>query len=221
MKRILTGIFLLILAFHSKAAIPFFPCDSVIVSSLNPNETMQRIEILMMNYSISTFNTPHMSGVLVANPYITIGSIPGQSAVLDYFGGPNGGITGFALNCTSFAAASAVPTGTVFTGTITLYNPNDLSASCDYPVSFTYGTGPVGIATFSTFEPLPAYPNPATDFILLGENTVSSNTNWLIYDCLGNLVMSSNSNRIDLSGLAAGTYFFRDEEKTGKFVKMD
>lgn len=219
MKKLFSGILLLCTSF-ALHAIPFFPCDSVIISSVNPNNIMNRIEVMTWNTSHVGFNSPEMTGTLVANPYITIGTNPGTSAFLDVVNGPNNGFTGFALYTSNFAASASVPSGTVFTGTVTLYNPNDLSVSCDYPISFTYGTGPVGIASFLSVMNTPAYPNPANETIVLGENTADQKGEWLIFDQLGNLVLTSASSRIDIAALPSGMYFFRNEERIGKFVKL-
>lgn len=218
MKRIFAGIIFLFFATQAKAVIPFFPCDSVLVFSVNANYGMQRIEVLLYNTSQSGFNGPQMTGVISSNPHITMSANPASNAFLDVYGGPNGGYTGFAITAT-LADPSTVPSGTVFSATVTLYNPNDLSVSCDYPVTFTYGTGPVGIQSHEPATTLSCSPNPATDFVVLGERSSSNETTYFIYDCLGNLVLTSATGRVNISQLPAGVYFFRDEKRYGKFVK--
>lgn len=217
MNRIFTGILLLLLSLHLRA-IPFFPCDSVQVFTVNVNQNTQKLELLMWNQSHMGFNGPQMSGVLNANPYLTLSTQPAVNSYLNPVT-TNNGQTGFAIFISAFTPASIVPTGTVFTGTVTLYNPNDLSVSCDYNISFTYGTGPVGIASLVFPEALQAHPNPATEVITLGENETQPHQ-WKIFDSYGKLVLTSTESRIDISGLPSGIYIFRDEERVGKFMKL-
>lgn len=218
MKTFFSGCLLLLAALQLKA-VPVFPCDSIRVDSVVVNQPSQYLQVYMFNTSTQTFTTPHLHGTLVANPYITLSSQDAISAFFDRFGGPNGGVTQFHVNGT-IPVASSVPTGTVFTGTVTLTDPNNPTAYCDYPISFTYGTGPVGIQAFlATNFQLHCFPNPATDEIFLGENALN-NHQFFIYDAQGNLIFTSTSNRIYIADFAPGIYFFREEEKVGRFVKL-
>jgi hypothetical protein len=219
MKNFLAGCMLLLTSFQLKA-IPNFPCDSIRVDSVVVNQPSQYLQVYMFNISTQTFTTPHLHGILAANSYITLSTQDAISSLFDRFNGPNGGVTQFHVNGT-IPAASSVPTGTVFTGTVTLTNPSNSAVTCDYVISFTYGTGPVGIENFSAenFQ-LHCFPNPATNEILLGENSLNENNIFFIYDCEGKLMLTTPSNQINISDFPAGIYFFREEEKAGKFIKL-
>jgi len=219
MKTFFFGCALLLASFQLHA-VPLWPCDSIRVDSVVVNQPSQYIQVYMFNTCTQTFTTPHLHGILVANSYITLSTQDAISALFDRFGGPNGGVTQFHVNGT-IPVASSVPTGTVFSGTVTLTDPNNSNVNCDYPISFTYGTGPVGIQNFiaANFQ-LSCFPNPATNEIFLGENSLNENRTFLLYDAQGNLILTTPSNRINIADLPAGIYFFRDEEKVGRFVKL-
>ncbi len=219
MKTFFSGCILFLFALQLNAA-PNFPCDSIHVDSVAVNQPMQYIQVYLFNLSQQTFVTPHLNGVLAANAYITLSTQDAISAFFDRWNGPNGGITQFHVNGT-IPLASSVPTGTIFTGTVTLTDPNNPTALCPFPISFTYGTGPVGIETFiaENFQ-LKCFPNPATNEIFIGENAVTENRNIQIYNSEGKLLLTSHSNQINISDFPAGIYFFREEEKMGRFVKL-
>jgi hypothetical protein len=66
-------------------------------------------------------------------------------------------------------------------------------------------------------------PNPAADFIIVNGSPISSQ--YIIYDILGNSVMSGTTNNghslLDISNLVSGSYFIRLEgNSTLKFIKQ-
>ena len=201
-------------------ASPNFPCDSIRVDSVVVNQPAGYLQVYMFNTSQQTFTMAHLNGTLAANMYITLSSQYAIATLFDRYGGPNGGATQFHVNGT-IPLASSVPTGTVFTGTVTLTDPNNANVNCPYPISFTYGTGPVGIENYDAKDfKLNCFPNPATTEIFLEENKLSVNKTFLIYDCTGKIILQSNSNRINISDFSPGVYFFSDEKQLGKFVKL-
>jgi len=83
------------------------------------------------------------------------------------------------------------------------------------------GTNEIGKAEPEMF----IYPNPAYDFINIKILESNSFTNYYITDLYGRIVLSGKIDssdqdcKIDISGLASGTYFARFSGKSGKLVQ--
>lgn len=73
-------------------------------------------------------------------------------------------------------------------------------------------------------ETISVYPNPAQDFIIVGTNQALSTQHIEVYNCLGQKVLSSTENEINVSALESGVYFVRvtaeGKTVTKRFVKQ-
>ncbi|MBL0340065.1 MAG: T9SS type A sorting domain-containing protein [Bacteroidetes bacterium] len=81
---------------------------------------------------------PFLSVLLDANPYITLTTTPTITSFLSIPGDANNGYTDVFFTAT-VPAASAVPQSTLFTGILTITDPNDSTFTCSKPISFLYG----------------------------------------------------------------------------------
>ena len=61
------------------------------------------------------------------------------------------------------------------------------------------------------------YPNPATHIIYIGNNKKETIN---IYNSIGELVISTKKDKINIKNLAAGIYFVKTERKTSQFIKQ-
>ena len=61
------------------------------------------------------------------------------------------------------------------------------------------------------------YPNPATHIIYIGNNKKETIN---IYNSVGELVISTKKNKINIKNLAAGIYFVKTESQTSQFIKQ-
>jgi len=62
---------------------------------------------------------------------------------------------------------------------------------------------------------LPIFPNPAIDFIIIGDSDV----NYTLTSCNGEIISKGRTNQIDISNLSNGVYFITVNGTTSKFIK--
>ena len=61
------------------------------------------------------------------------------------------------------------------------------------------------------------YPNPAKDFIIISSDEKLKSA--AIYDNLGRLIKMENSDKLDISGLAKGSYLIKIKTKSGETIQ--
>lgn len=81
----------------------------------------------------------------------------------------------------------------------------------DYNITITNN---LGVNEIETKKSVKIYPNPSSDFIMVKSFVAVENNN--IYNMMGQLVMDSVSDKIDISSLSAGTFLLETVLKNGK-----
>ncbi|MDB5258680.1 MAG: Glucan endo,3-beta-D-glucosidase [Chitinophagaceae bacterium] len=106
-----------------------------------------------------------------------------------------------------------------------LFDPGHLTADVYYLDNFRrlkddVGCDPIptGILDGEADQVLAIYPNPVTN--ILNINQKDEDRLFSIYNHVGEKIMESTGNRIDVSQLPSGMYFLKTERKTLKFVKQ-
>jgi|GEM_PF-6552533 len=84
----------------------------------------------------------------------------------------------------------------------------------------TYFYNVLAVAQFENNAGISAYPNPANDFIIVSGKQFGD---YVISDSMGRIVQTGRFHKeeaINLSGLSAGTYFFRSDANVVKILKQ-
>lgn len=162
-------------------------CDSMNVDTAYVDANILSIEVY--NSSTHFIAYPFFAAILDANPYIVMSDTVMIPTFLSVPGDGNNGYTAGTFNGT-IAQEATVPVNTLFTGTLTINDPNDKSFECSYPFSFSYGTLNTSVNELST-SLQQIFPNPAS-----GEFTVSLTTDYAeisITDMLGKEVINTQT----------------------------
>ena len=77
-------------------------------------------------------------------------------------------------------------------------------------------SGGVGIENFSSKIPFSIYPNPTATILTIQSTT--QNSQYTIYDLIGDEILHTQQKQIDISTLSNGIYFIRVGNFTQKFV---
>lgn len=195
-------------------------CDSITIDSVYIDNNM--LHLTVYNSSQHFIAYPFFTVDLNTNSYITLTD---SVTVLSYLSIPGDANNGYSTASYSgnIAAANLVPINTVFSGTLTITDPNDSTFNCSYPFSFLYGT----MATSLMVKNLTSafiYPNPATNSIQIYSNKMNINQRFAIFNQLGIEVKSGNIQKevegIDISDLASGIYFLRMPNQTNTSYKI-
>jgi hypothetical protein len=72
-------------------------------------------------------------------------------------------------------------------------------------------------STLDSYDGLFVFPNPTSGILHIAHSPTSTRKN--LYNTLGQLLLTTDSNEMDLSALAAGLYYLRYEDKVWKVVK--
>lgn len=162
-------------------------CDSISVDTAYVDANMLYVEVYNSNTHFIAY--PFFTAILDANPYIVMSDTLMIPTFLSVPGDGSNGYTQGSFNGT-IAQEATVPLNTVFTGILTINDPNDKSFDCSYPFSFTYGTLNTSVNELST-SLLQIFPNPAS-----GEFTLSLTTDYAeisITDMLGKEVINTQT----------------------------
>lgn len=192
-------------------------CDSLQIDSVQVQGNM--LSIYFSNASQHGIVYPILIVTLNPNPHLTVSSNAAISSYLDIAGGANNGVTQFLPTLTQTTPANLVPLNTVFTGTASMYDPNDSSFFCAFQFSFTYGTltGNAIEEEGALLTGMNVYPNPVSDNVnvnLSGLNDQHANVT--ITNALGEVVFSESaeverdkpfSKTINTETFAPGVYF--------------
>lgn len=168
-------------------------CDSMNVDTAYVDANMLYVEVY--NSSTHFIAYPFFTATLDANPYIVMSDTLMIPTFLSVPGDGSNGYTSGTFNGT-IPEESTVPLNTLFTGTLTINDPNDKSFECSYPFSFTYGTLNTSVNELST-SLLQIFPNPAS-----GEFTLSLTTDDAeisITDMLGKEVINTRTTQKTVS----------------------
>lgn len=204
-KIILLFSFLLLVTSHKLIAQNTI-CDSISVDSVYIDNNL--LVITVYNSSQHFIVYPYFTLSLTSNNYIQLND---SVLVLSYLSSPGDANNGFSTGTyiANIAAANMVPLNTLFTGLLTITNPNDSTFSCSFPFSFLYGTMPT-LINENSFSNYSIFPNPATESITISRSTWNQKNNYSIFDQFGKLVASgvliNNQNKIDVSQIEAGIY---------------
>lgn len=186
-------------------------CDSLTLTNTYVDTQGQTVSF-DFHYSGSYMMVyPVLSLVLNPNPYLSGGNSVNSFINPASF---NNGNTTLVVYCGNFTPASQVPLNTVFTGTLTITDPNDSNTVCVYAISFTYGTMLTsGIVGMDQFPGLQLFPNPASDLAVLetGGEALAVQPVLEITDLAGRkmhaVAVTSERTEIPLTELPAGVYF--------------
>lgn len=131
-------------------------CDSISIDSVYIEGGVLFLQVYNSSQHVVIY--PFFTTILDTNPYIQLDDTTTVPSFLSIPGDGNNGYTTAAYFGTIEPAAS-VPLNTVFTGTLTITDPNDATFSCSQPFSFTYGDF-FTAAKEPDAELLQIFPNP-------------------------------------------------------------
>lgn len=192
---------------HSRAQNVF--CDSIMVDSVYIDNNM--LHLTVYNQSQHFIVYPFFNVQLNPNSYI---ALTDSTLVLSFLSVPGDANNGYstANYQANIMAASLVPLNTLFTGTITITDPNDSTFSCTYPYSFLYGTMATSLNE-KTNTIATIFPNPAVNLIHIKLQNFNKNNHYYIFDLIGNCIITGivdkGDESIDISMLEDGVYTLR------------
>jgi hypothetical protein len=138
-----------------------------------------------------------------------------DQSYLDTAEGWNNGITAFFFTSKLLVPFSSIPENTVFTGTITITDPNDTSSFCVLPFQWQMKTGSLMASVNKLESNFKIYPNPLTGShlnISLGGHQIGRVA---VYSLEGALLVEEegltlkNEYKINMSTLETGMYIIR------------
>ncbi len=184
-------------------------CDSITVDSVYVN--LNTLNITVYNSSQLFIAYPFFTVHLDTNNYIQLNDSVTVLSYLSVIGDANNGYSNAAYSG-NLIPDNLVPLNTVFTGTITITDPNDSTFNCVYPFSFLYGTNVTGVYSYD-IQNIRIYPNPANDFFNIYIDEINYNSDYFISDHTGRNIASgkfnSTINSIDLTGIESGIYYLQ------------
>lgn len=183
MKRIITILTAVLLLFTAKTNAQTI-CDSISIDTVFVDANFLNISVY--NSSQHFIAYPFFTAILTANPYITMNDTLTIPTFLSVPGDGNNGYTTATYTNVTIAPASTVPLNTIFTGTLTIRDPNDSTFSCSKAFSFLYGDMLTSVNEHQE-DRLKIYPNPTNGLFTVSiatENALIS-----ITDPLGRLII--------------------------------
>jgi hypothetical protein len=147
-------------------------CDSIGIDTVFVESNF--LHITVYNSSQHFIAYPFFTAVLSSNPYITIIDTLAIPTFLSIPGDGNDGYTTATYTNVSIAPAGTVPQNTLFTGTLSIQDPNDPAFLCIKPFDFLYGEMVTSVSAPHN-EILKLYPNPSDGqfkVVLATENAV-------------------------------------------------
>jgi len=138
-------------------------CDSISVDTAYMDINMLQLQVYNSSQHFIVY--PYFIVILNTNPYILLNDTFYVPSFLSVPGDANLGYTSASYLGTVTPPAS-IPFNTVFTGTLTINDPNDSTFTCSKPFSFTYGTLNTSVNELNT-SLLKIYPNPSSRFFTI------------------------------------------------------
>lgn len=132
-------------------------CDSMFVDTVYVDQ--QSLQLTVYNSSQHFIVYPFFSVSLDQNPYIQLGDTLIVPSFLSITSDINGGYTPAFFHNATIAPAASIPFQTLFTGTLTIRDPNDSTFSCSQPFSFLFGEM-ITSSTNAYDEKFQFFPNP-------------------------------------------------------------
>lgn len=184
-------------------------CDSIVVDSVYIDNNM--LHLTVYNSSQHFIVYPYFTVDLNTNSYITLSDSITVLSFLSIAGDANNGFS-TAGYLGTITASNLVPLNSVFSGTLTITDPNDSTFTCSYPFSFLYGSMTTSLLN-KNLRPIQIYPNPSSNSIKIYSTALEVNQQYEIINQLGVEVLSgkiqSDIESIDMSELATGIYYLR------------
>ena len=165
-------------------------CDSIAIDTVFVESNF--LHITVYNSSQHFIVYPFFTAVLTSNPYITIIDTLVIPSFLSIPGDWNDGYTTATYTNITIAPAGTVPQNTLFTGTLTIQDPNDSAFLCSESFSFLYGDMMTSVNEPHT-DILKLYPNPSD-----GKFTVvltTDNAEITVTDQIGRQVIKKEINQ--------------------------
>jgi hypothetical protein len=181
-------------------------CDSINIDSVYIDNNL--LVVTVYNSSQHFIVYPYFTISLFNNSDIQIND---SILVLSYLSRPGDANNGYTSGTyiANIAAANTVPLNTLFTGILTIADPNDSTFSCSFPFSFLYGTMPTFINEIKAYK-YEIFPNPAAETITISAIQIKEGSSYTIIDQFGKIVanglLNNNQNTIDISQIANGMY---------------
>ncbi len=211
MKRIITILTAVLLLFTAKTNAQTI-CDSISIDSVFVDANFFNISVY--NSSQHFIAYPYFTAVINDNPYITLNDSLTIPTFLSIPGDGNNGYTTAIYIDVNIAPASTVPSNTLFTGTLTIQDPNDSTFSCSKPFSFRYGDMLTSVNELQE-DMLKIYPNPTSGLFTVSLATeLDEIISIRLYNNSGQLVKqlnnaNSKNHSIDVNDLSRGVYIIQ------------
>ena len=194
-------------------------CDSITIDYAVL--TTNTIDIQVYNSSGYFFVYPIFTVSLDANPFVSLNETIYYPTFLSIASDGNNGYTSssFLANVTP---ETAVPVNTLFTGTLTITDPNDGSFICTIPFSFTYGLMLTNGVNELNETNIQLFPNPVkTDLNFTEDKGFSKEDAQInIFSMTGELIHSEEFRaQINLEKLKSGIYLVKIESKNGTITR--
>ena len=211
MKRIIIILTAVLLLFTAKTNAQTI-CDSISIDTVFVDANFFNISVY--NSSQHFIAYPYFTAVMADNPYITLNDSLTIPTFLSIPGDGNNGYTSAVYIDVNIAPASTVPSNTLFTGTLTIQDPNDSTFSCSKAFSFRYGDMLTSLNELQE-DMLKIYPNPTSGLFTVSLATENANIESIrLYNISGQLVkqlnnVNSNNSSFNVNELSQGVYIIQ------------
>ncbi len=204
--KVFTWILFFVLVFTGPHAKAQMTCDSIDLDTIYVSG--QSIQLTVYNSSHRFIVYPFFTLHLDDNPYIQLEDSLTVPSFLSVVGDFNNGYTSAGFHQLTIAPSQDIPLNTLFTGTLTITDPNDSTFYCSKLFSFTYGE-----MLTSVFSPaktvLEVYPNPSVGLCIVEIPSIPADL--FVVDEQGRLVMHKTMTELvsQIQLEHKGLYFIR------------